>query len=107
VVFGEEHHPGGDEPRRGFVFPPHSFGLRFSRLSRGRLGTARIEGREKGRQVVHHERLARIGRFERLQEAECRERRLALDEARRVREVAQRGGFTAGSLEAPGPPAWP
>ena len=59
----------------------------------------RSERREQGREVVHHERLARIGRFERLQEAECRERWLAFDEARRVREVAQRGGFTAGSLE--------
>ena len=42
---------------------------------------------ERGRDVVYHERLARIGRFERLQEAERRERRLAFDEARRVREM--------------------
>ena len=32
-----------------------------------------------------------------MQEAKSRERRLALDEARCVREIAQGGGFTAGA----------
>ena len=82
-------------PRRGFAFPPHSLVLRFPRLRRGRLGATRAERREQGREIVHHERLTRIGRFEVLQEAECRERRLAFDETRGVGEVAQCGGFTA------------
>lgn len=86
-------------PRRGFAFSPFSFLSLFSRFSRGRLDATRCEGRKQGREVVHHKRLARIGRFERLQEADCRESWLAFDEARGVGEVAQRGGFTAGAFK--------
>src|SRR5688572_2282759 len=96
VVFGGIT-PVETNLRRGFV--PHSYVSGFSCLRRGRLGATRAEGWEEGREVVHHERLARIGCLERLYEAECRERRLAFDEAGRVGEIAERCGFTASALE--------